>query len=113
MDGHFPLDQLAGIQGLYSNRPEPPEKNIEFYKIQHGKYPDSLPQLLKDDEFAPIYDRTRASRLGSKLPLFNYEKVGDKYVLFSSGPDGVPNTKDDLHPTLALDSSKVGLIRDK
>ena len=25
-------------------------KNIEFYKIQHGQYPDSLKQLLNDDK---------------------------------------------------------------
>src|SRR5205809_6843783 len=29
-------------------------KNIEFYKLQHGQYPDSLEQLLNDDKLAPI-----------------------------------------------------------
>jgi hypothetical protein len=31
-------------------------KNIEFYKLVHGQYPDNLQQLLKDDKLAPIYD---------------------------------------------------------
>src|SRR6186713_2352289 len=31
-------------------------KNIEFYKLEHGQYPDSLIQLLNDDKLAPIND---------------------------------------------------------
>ena len=31
-------------------------KNVEFYKLQHGQYPDSLKQLLEDDKFAPVND---------------------------------------------------------
>lgn len=31
-------------------------KNIEFYKIQHGQYPDNLKQLLTDDKLAPVTD---------------------------------------------------------
>jgi hypothetical protein len=42
---------------------------------------------------------------------FNYERVGDKYRLFSSGEDGIPNTEDDLFPQVTItDSSKIGLI---
>ena len=29
-------------------------KNIEFYKLQHGQYPDTLQQLLDDDKLAPM-----------------------------------------------------------
>jgi len=42
---------------------------------------------------------------------YNYKKIGDRYLLFSSGQDGIPNTKDDLFPQIKItDSSKIGLI---
>jgi hypothetical protein len=86
-------------------------KNIEFYKLEHGQYPDSLKQLLNDDKFAPIYDPIQGAQF-KKNAYYNYEKVGDKYLLFSSGQDGIPNTKDDLFPQLTLaDSNKIGLIK--
>jgi hypothetical protein len=43
---------------------------------------------------------------------YNYQKIGDKYLLFSSGQDGIPNTKDDLFPQITItDNSKIGLIQ--
>ena len=40
------------------------------------------------------------------------KKVGDKYALFSSGEDGIPNTKDDLFPQLPTrDTSRFGLLQ--
>lgn len=49
-----------------------------------------------------------------KNSYYNYEKVGDKYLLFSSGQDGIPNTKDDLFPQVEIsNSSKIGLIKAK
>ncbi len=85
-------------------------KNIEFYKLEHGLYPDSLKQLLSDDKLAPINDA--AQGISRKVnSYYNYKKVGDKYFLFSSGQDGVPNTKDDLFPQIRItDSTKIGLI---
>ena len=87
-------------------------KSIEFYKLQYGHYPDSLQQLRKDDSLTPIYD---ASQISSGLrtdSCYNYKRVGEKYTLFSSGNDGIPNTKDDLYPKISIpDSSKIGLIR--
>lgn len=85
-------------------------KNIEFYKLVHGQYPDSLTQLLDDDKLAPVTDA--AQGLSSKgITYYNYEKMGEKYSVFSSGQDGIPNTKDDLYPQIKIsDSSKIGLI---
>jgi len=84
-------------------------KNIEYYKLAHGHYPDRLEQLKEDDQLAPIYDA--AQGMNSRGTVYNYEKVGDKYLLFSSGQDGIPNTKDDLFPQVTItDSSKIGLI---
>jgi hypothetical protein len=86
-------------------------KNIEFYKLQHGQYPDSLQQLLNDDKFAPITDAIQLNQRRENSS-YNYRKTGDKYLLFSSGQDGVPNTSDDLFPQIAVsDSTKVGLIK--
>lgn len=86
-------------------------KNIEFYKLAHGQYPDSLRQLLNDDKLAPINDAVQGMKI-KENSYYNYQKTGDKYLLFSSGQDGIPNTKDDLFPQVTItDSSKIGLIR--
>jgi len=86
-------------------------KNIEYYKLQNGQYPDSLQQLTKDDKSVFIYDAIQSNQQ-RKDNLYNYLKVGEKYKLFSSGEDGIPNTKDDLYPQLtAKESSKIGLIK--
>jgi hypothetical protein len=86
-------------------------KNVEFYKLQHGQYPDSLQQLLVDDKLAPINDAAQGMNIKCKS-YYNYGKVGGKYFLFSSGGDGIANTKDDLFPQVIItDSSKIGLIK--
>jgi hypothetical protein len=85
-------------------------KNIEFYKLEHGLYPDSLKELLNDDKLAPINDAVQGMS-SKENSYYNYKKVGDKYFLFSSGLDGVPNTQDDLFPQVRIiDSTKIGLI---
>jgi hypothetical protein len=86
-------------------------KNIEFYKLQHGQYPNNLKQLLKDDKLAPINDAAQGMNMKGDS-YYNYQKVGNKYSLFSSGQDGIPNTEDDLFPQITItDSSKIGLIK--
>lgn len=86
-------------------------KNIEFYNIQHGQYPDNLQQLLQDDKLAPIED---AIQMVQQRPVttYHYQRIGNKYILFSSGQDGIPNNGDDLLPQIAVDdSTRVGLIQ--
>ncbi|WP_432709813.1 type II secretion system protein GspG, partial [Pedobacter sp.] len=86
-------------------------KDIEFYKIQHGVYPDSLKQLQLDDKSVFINDPTQAIQ-GRKSNLFNYLRVGDQYQLFSSGEDGIPGTEDDLYPQIPANMiKKTGLIK--
>ena len=86
-------------------------KNIEFYKLAHGEYPDSLNQLLDDDKFAPINDAAQGMKTKG-ISYYNYKKIDNKYSVFSSGQDGISNTKDDLFPQLTItDSSKIGLIK--
>jgi hypothetical protein len=86
-------------------------KSVEYYKLTHGQYPDRLEQLREDDKLAPINDA--AQGMNTKRPLYyNYERIGDKYSLFSSGQDGIPKTNDDLFPQITItDSSSIGLIR--
>jgi hypothetical protein len=86
-------------------------KHIEFYKLEHGQYPDSLQQLLLDDKLAPVNDPIQGLKTKGNS-YFNYNKIDDKYSVFSSGQDGVPNTSDDLFPKFPVgDSTKIGLIK--
>ena len=88
-------------------------KNVEYYKLIHGQYPDNLKQLLEDDKLAPINDAVQSMKIKGNS-YYSYEKIGDRYSLFSSGQDGIPNTKDDLFPQVTItDSSKIGLIRSR
>lgn len=74
-------------------------KNVEFFKLQYGQYPDSLQQLLNNNDFVIIDDPLRMAA-GSTPVYFNYKNLGDTYLLFSSGIDGIPDTKDDLFPVV-------------
>lgn len=86
-------------------------KDIEFYKLQNGQYPDSLKQLQVDNKSAFIYDPLQASQ-GRQSNLFYYLKVGNKYKLFSSGEDGIPCTVDDFYPQVSAKViSKIGLLK--
>jgi hypothetical protein len=86
-------------------------KNIEFYKLQHGQYPGNLQELVKDDKLAPINDAIQSVQFRQNA-TYNYERIGNRYTLFSSGQDGKPHTKDDLFPQVMIsDSSKTGLIK--
>jgi len=79
-------------------------KDIEFYKLKNGSYPDSLEQLLSNNDIVEIYDPMLTRRPGAKETKFNYKKTGDTYILFSSGLDRIPNTKDDIYPTESLNN---------
>lgn len=109
----FPLLNPNGLKDVSQMQLNTLIKNVEFYKLQNGQYPDSLQQLLKDDEFAPINDAIQIDK-DRQNTNYNYEKVGDKYLLFSSGQDGIPNTADDFYPvSSSKDSSKIGFIKTK
>jgi hypothetical protein len=86
-------------------------KSIEFYKIQNGSYPDSLQQIETKNSFVSIYDPLPTFK-EKKSVTFQYHRTGNKYLLFSVGKDGKPNTKDDIYPTLTNPgTSKLGFIR--
>ena len=92
-------------------------KEIEFYKLQNGKYPQNLKEVEpkgKQQGFVSIYDPSQM-RLGEQEPtLFHYALVngGTNYHLLSVGADGVPYTEDDVHPVLHKSQMKsIGYVK--
>lgn len=86
-------------------------KEIEFYKLQKGSYPDSLEQLQPNIEGSLIFlEDPISSTKGGNPYLYNYKKIGSGYTLFSSGVDKIINTVDDIYPTLSLEGT--GFIRE-
>ena len=87
-------------------------KNIEFYKLQNGVFPDSIEQISKTDKMVFVYDPLN-SNTGENLGKFNYHRLAGGYTLYSSGLDRIPNTKDDIYPdsTYMDTTKKFGLIR--
>lgn len=84
-------------------------KDIEYYKLQNGKYPDSLKQLSNNEGFVNIQDPVKGLNASEK-DVFIYKNLGDKYLLFSVGLDGKPNTKDDIYPKVKPNSN-IGWIK--
>jgi cell division protein FtsB len=72
-------------------------KDIEYYKLQNGKYPDSLKQLESQNEMVFIHDPTQSEL---RNDYYNYKNLGENYMLFSSGSDQTQNTLDDLYPQI-------------
>ena len=90
---------------------------IEYYKIQHGQYPESLKELqqsLPKDSFTFVFDPS-SPNIASGPKYFFYERVGkDHYYLRSVGPDGQPFTADDIVPALTpAEASKTGLLLER
>ncbi|MEO6151170.1 MAG: hypothetical protein ABIN95_11670 [Mucilaginibacter sp.] len=87
-------------------------RDVEFYKLENGEYPDSLTQLEKGNPLVGINDPVQGLNSGSNTYI--YERVNGKYLLFSPGIDGKANTKDDLYPQITItDTSKIGWIKYK
>lgn len=88
-------------------------KEIEFYKIQNGEYPQGLKDVEskgKPQGLVSIYDPSQM-RFGDTEPTFFYYELvngGTNYHLFSVGADRKPFTKDDVHP--GLDESQIKSI---
>ncbi|MDF2454753.1 MAG: hypothetical protein K0R51_746 [Cytophagaceae bacterium] len=84
-------------------------KNIEFFHQQKGSYPDSLGQLRTEEEFLFIYDPFLETENEN---YFHYSKIRDKYTLSSVGIDRLPNTLDDIYPTVTQgDTINFGFVK--
>jgi len=81
-------------------------KHIEYYKLENGKYPDSLQQLESTNEVIFLNDPTQ-----SMNTYYNYKNLGDNYLLFSSGTDRIPNTEDDIFPKINSNNKNIGWIK--
>lgn len=90
--------------------------SIEFYKVQHGTYPESLAALLRSlprGSAASVFDPTVNPFAHPRF--FYYERVGDDhYYLRAHGVDGEPFTADDVVPRVpAVSGSKAGLLLER
>jgi len=87
-------------------------KSIEFYKTQHGAYPDSLEQVENIPGYVWINDPMLPTVDGKKQSELHYKKIRNKYTLFSVGIDRIPNTSDDIYPTITNgDTIRFGFVK--
>jgi hypothetical protein len=89
-------------------------QSVEFYKLGHGEYPDSLATLkasLPKGSVQSVYVIDPRILPGGKIgQLFYYEKVGsDHYYLRGVAPDGKPFSPGALAPQVAP-GGKIGLL---
>jgi len=87
---------------------------VEFYKVQHGSYPESLEALqesLPKNSMVFVSDPTDV-KFSGKPRYFYYQQVGaDHYYLRGVGRDGLPFTSDDILPQVQMTpGSKLGLL---
>ena len=86
---------------------------IETYRLQTGRYPDSLETLrqsLPKDSTVIVFDPTDV-QMNAKSRYFHSELVdADHCYLLSVGPDGQPFALDDILPNVEVKpGSKLGL----
>jgi hypothetical protein len=86
---------------------------IEVYKVQHGRYPESLEELrasLPKDSLLLVNDPT-IRQVGGPQEYFFYQRAGaDHYYFRGVGPDGAPFTADDIVPQIDNANGKLGLL---
>lgn len=111
-------NKLAGQQ-LNGLVPE-----IEYYKLQRGRYPAALTDLKQLGAHSAFNDVMDISRVGSQIwssprsaaQSYFYQLTTDSqhYYLRSVGVDGQPFTSDDILPTLPTEERlKTGLLIDR
>ncbi|MES2573385.1 MAG: hypothetical protein V4572_00445 [Bacteroidota bacterium] len=77
-------------------------KDLEFYKIKKGQYPDNLAELKLQNKFSNDQEFFNSEfNFEKSIPLrFYYKRVENDYILKSLGPDLILNTDDDIYPEL-------------
>jgi hypothetical protein len=91
-------------------------REIEYYKIQNGRYPASLDEIVAPPDrprFATLYDPMVGIEPGRKPTFFYYELQPDgaHYYLLSVGPDAKAFTADDILPDISeAERSRIGLV---
>jgi hypothetical protein len=112
---YFGLFQRGGIYDMLRSQLavaalDSAVKDLEFYKLQHGRYPAALSEVEPKPKtrINNFIDPTSMQRGGALNGRFYYEldSSGAFYYLRSVGPDGIPFTRDDILPTLSEDERK-------
>ena len=92
-------------------------KSVEFYKLNHGEYPDSLVILQASAPKGSIESvhalDPRALAFGNEKDsrYFYYKKVDqDHYYLRGVAPDGKPFSPGALVPQVDVSGGKIGLL---
>jgi hypothetical protein len=91
-------------------------QSVEFYKLSHGEYPDSLETLkasLPKNGLESMYVDDPRSFLGKGSHYFYYKKVDPAhYYLRGVAPDGKPFSPGALAPQVPASGGKLGLLTD-
>lgn len=77
------------------------ELALRAYRLEHGKYPKSLAEL------APSYIREIPEDEFAKTGKLRYKLNGDKYILYSVGPDGIDNGGKPSDETIRLTRERM------
>lgn len=97
-------------------------RSIEYYKIGHGHYPNSLDDLKEKDitfkETAFIDPATTiigvpTGRAKERQFYYKVSDDGKSYVLFSVGADKIAFTNDDIYPVILDEYKSVVGLRPK
>jgi hypothetical protein len=80
-------------------------RHIEYYKLQHSAYPESMAALrenLKEGEMVFSFDMSGPLNFEGQQRDFYYEVIneGANYLLFGVGQDSVAFTVDDIFPII-------------
>lgn len=88
-------------------------KELEYYKIQHNVYPDSLNRLNTNNSFIFIDDPIlQKMDMNNKNTGYYYQVSDSGYYLFSVGFDGKPFTNDDIFPKISCnEAAKIGILK--
>jgi hypothetical protein len=90
--------------------------SVEFYKLGHGEYPDTLDTLkasLKKDSIEAITIIDPRVNASGQTGQFYYKRVdADHYYLRGVAPDGKPFSPGALVPEVTVTSGKIGLLTD-
>lgn len=69
------------------------KQNCEAYQLYYKKWPESLDALVNTPDNREIIEEVPQDPWGMD---YIFEKNGNSIKLYSSGPDGLPNTEDDI-----------------
>lgn len=75
-------------------------KNIEFYKLLNGRYPDNLSEVRRINYETEMYIDPYAQDRCIYEFYYHLDKTTNRYVLFSPGKDHKLFTEDDILPRI-------------